>query len=100
MSGSYTTTRTPKPPGKKKTKNGVLATDEYNALWLDKSTQPATVSMSVGRSTEFGVVRVSASVALQCDQTEGSINRAGELAFNKACELVNDGWSILVPEEK
>ena len=99
MTGSFTVKRTPKPPAQPSTTEGVLKEGKYQRLWRDRVVPPANVTMSVGRSTEFGAVRVQASVTLHCDQCEKSVNKAGELAFNKACELLNDGWSLLVEEE-
>ena len=52
----------------------------------------AHVSMTVGFSRDYGALKVSATVSLACDQTESRLNKAGELAFLKAEELVQDGW--------
>jgi len=99
MTGTFTVTRTPKAPKKASTEEGVLSEDKYTRLWKDLEKQPAGVTMSVGRSMDFGSVRVQASVTLHCDQNKSAINKAGGLAFNKACELLNDGWELLVEEE-
>lgn len=55
----------------------------------------AHVSMTVGIAKEYGALKVQASVNLACDQNEKTLNRAGEYAFLKAIELVEDGWEIL-----
>ncbi len=48
------------------------------------------VSITVGASEEYGALKVSATVSLECPQHEACINLAGETAFQKARELVND----------
>lgn len=58
-------------------------------------TKPASVTYSVGISREYGEVKCQASVTLVCPQHESAINMAGELAYRKAVELVNDGASSL-----
>lgn len=50
----------------------------------------ARVSLTVGASEDYGAVKVSATVSLECPQQESCINLAGEVAFKKARELVND----------
>ena len=77
------------------TKNQAI--DHFRELLTGRGPR-ATVSMSVGRSLEYGNVKVTANVSLQCDQDEGTIDRAGELAFRKACEFMNDGFSIVEEE--
>lgn len=59
--------------------------------------QAAKVTISLGRSLPYGEVKVSASVTLVCDQNEVTINRAGEIAFLKAQELVEDCWREALP---
>jgi len=53
----------------------------------------ARVSMALGRSLQYGELKCSASVSIGCPQQEAHINLAGELAFTKALELVNDGMA-------
>lgn len=83
------------------TTQGNLTGDEYSKLWspgwgLSQRTAPhARVSFSYTLGVEFGTEKVAATVTLDCDQTESVIDRAGELAFTKAVELVNDAWSEL-----
>lgn len=60
-----------------------------------KHDQAAKVTISLGRSLPYGEVKVSASVTVTCDQNEVTINRAGEIAFLKAKELVEDCFSHL-----
>ena len=67
------------------------------ALLHDKD--GASVSFNVGRAhPDFSRVKCSVSVTLRCPQAEQLINKAAELAFKKALELVNDGMSHLAPE--
>jgi hypothetical protein len=83
--------------------NGMIGTakeqtfEPYASLLTGRGPR-ATVSMTVGRSLEYGSVKVTANVSLQCDQDEHTINRAGEMAFRKACEFMNDGFSIVEEE--
>lgn len=84
------------PKGKKKsTKVGQLNEDAYATLRKQKSDDPARVDITVAHSQDFGAVKVSASVTLYCDQNEATINKAGELAFTKARELMEDSWREL-----
>jgi hypothetical protein len=71
--------------------------DHFHELLTGRGPR-ATVSMSVGRSLEYGAIKVTSNVSLQCDQDEATIDRAGELAFRKACEFMNDGFSIVEDE--
>ena len=84
------------PKGKKKsTKTGQLTGDVYAGLRKNKAEDPARVDITVAHSADFGAVKVSASVTLYCDQNEATINKAGELAFTKARELMEDSWREL-----
>lgn len=69
--------------------------EPYRDLLTNSKGPIAHVTMSVGFSKEYGAMKVSASVSLACDQNEKSINKAGERAFDKAAELVEDGWREL-----
>ena len=60
----------------------------------------ARVGMTVGTQYDFGRIKVTAHVELECDQLERAIERAGELAFTKALELMTDGMNVLLAEEK
>lgn len=94
----YSLERTPQGKAAKKGNRGQLVEEKYSALWSKKDQQPARVSMGVSQSAEFGSIKVSANVSLVCDQTENSINKAGELAYTKAFELMTDGWRELCAE--
>lgn len=84
------------PKGKKKsTKTGPLVEDAYTALRKKPTSDPARVDITVAHSQDFGAIKVSASVTLYCDQDEATINKAGELAFTKARELMEDSWREL-----
>lgn len=82
-------------PKSNKSKAGVLPLDPFASLWSDKQLEPAKIAMSVSHSEDFGNIKVSATVSLACDQNESTINKAGELAFRKAFELMEDGWKEL-----
>ena len=76
-------------------KAGQLQDDKFAALVTKDIALPlAKVNMSVGESLDYGSLRVSASVTLMCDQNEAAINRAAELGFTKALELMQDGFSL------
>ena len=49
----------------------------------------ARVSMTVGAAEEYGAIKASCTITLECPQVESAINLAGEVAFQKAKELVN-----------
>jgi hypothetical protein len=57
------------------------------------------ITANVGTSHDFGNVRVSFNVSIECVQSEATMNLAGESAFLKALELTNDGARFLgIPE--
>lgn len=76
------------------TKSGQLNDDKFKALITSTESTLARVSISVGESMNYGALKVSSTVTLNCDQNEVCINKAGELAFYKALELMQDGFSI------
>jgi hypothetical protein len=51
----------------------------------------AGVSVQMGFGFSFGAGKSSVTVHLTCNQDERTIDRAGELAMNKAQELVVEG---------
>jgi hypothetical protein len=53
------------------------------------------VSMTVGTSAEFGSIKCSCTITVECPQDEGAISLAGEVVFMKALELVNDSANYL-----
>lgn len=55
----------------------------------------ARVNMNVGTSHDFGNVKVGASVTIDCLQNDATISMAGECAFMKSLELVNEGAAYL-----
>lgn len=55
----------------------------------------ARVSTTVGTSEDYGSIKVSFTVSVDCLQNEATINLAGECVFLKAVELVNDGARFL-----
>ncbi len=78
-----------------KSEAGQIKEDKFEALWKNRGTEPARVSVSVSEGMDYGALKVSATVTVSCDQNEATINKAGELSFHKALELVRDGWSEL-----
>ncbi len=64
----------------------------YKALG-DVNIKTARISMTVSRSIEYGEIKCSATVTIECPQKEAYVNLAGEVAFSKALELTNDGMS-------
>jgi hypothetical protein len=59
----------------------------------------ARLSVTVGSASAYGETKVSFTVSIDALQTEAAINLAGEAAFRKAVELVNDGARVLgLPE--
>jgi hypothetical protein len=55
----------------------------------------ARVSMTVGLSEEYGALKASCTVTLECPQAESAINLAGEVAYLKAKELATDAATHL-----
>jgi hypothetical protein len=53
------------------------------------------VSVTAGTSHDYGSLKVSVTVTVECPQTEAAINLAGEASFWKAVELVNDAASFI-----
>lgn len=74
---------------------GQLMDDKFTKLWSNRKVEAARVAISVAEGLDYGVLKVSATVSLSCDQNEAAINKAGELAFYKALELVRDGFGVL-----
>jgi hypothetical protein len=76
-------------------KSGQVQDDKFKQLVrLDPAGVPtARVSVGVSESLEYGSLKVSATVTLECTQDEATINQAGEFAFHKAVEFVKDGFS-------
>jgi hypothetical protein len=55
----------------------------------------ARISATLGTAENFGSVKASFTVTIECPQTEPAIDLAGEAAFLKAIQLVNDGADFL-----
>lgn len=58
----------------------------------------ATVSSTFRRSAQYSEVVVSFTVTIHCPQTERFLNLAGEVAYEKARELANDGYCAVVAD--
>jgi hypothetical protein len=59
----------------------------------------ARISSTVGTAVQYGEVKCSFTVSIECVQSEATINLAGEAAFLKALELTNDGARFLGIDE-
>lgn len=55
----------------------------------------ARVSFTVGTAREYGEIKCSATVTIECPQDEKHIDTAGEAAYRKALELTNAAASQL-----
>ena len=86
--------------GEKSEAGQLKGDDKFEALWKKRDVDPARVAITVAEGMDYGSLKVSATVSVACDQNEPSINKAGELAFYKALELVRDGWGELNGETK
>jgi hypothetical protein len=69
--------------------------DPVTALWTPGNHPHAQVGLSVGTQHDFGRIKVTAHVTLECDQKEKTLDEAGMHSFRKAVEYLNDGLSIL-----
>ncbi len=83
------------PKGEKSEAAQLRGEDKFDALWKNRNAEPSRVAITVSEGMDYGSRKVSATVSLACDQNETTINKAGELAFYKALELVRDGWEEL-----
>lgn len=88
--GNYTRTR--EGSAGRHTEAGQIVGDPYKKLLSKTTTDPAKVAIGLSEGLDFGAMKVSVTVSLACDQNEPTINKAGELAFNKALELLRDSW--------
>ncbi len=68
-----------------------------SAAQLERQAGRATskVTCSVGTSADYGGLKVSFTVSVECPQTDFHISMAGEAAFLKATELTNQGASFI-----
>lgn len=68
-------------------------------FWEMKSSlagqQGARVSSTVQRSTNYGELKCSFTITIDCLQTEQWMERAAQYAFRTAVQYVNDGFSYL-----
>lgn len=83
------------PKGGEVSETGQLVDDKFDKLWTNKTREPAKVAVGVSEGMDYGAMKVSVTVSLCCDQDETTINKAGELAFYKAVEIMRDGWREL-----
>lgn len=74
---------------------GQLVEDKFTKLWSNRKVEAARVAVSVSEGLDYGALKVSATVSLSCDQDEKTIDKAGEMAFYKALELVRGGFGVL-----
>lgn len=72
--------------------------DKFKQVRKKPKEPAARVSMTVGQATDYGALKVSATVSLECDQNEETINEAAGLCWFKAVELMADGWKDIDPQ--
>lgn len=72
--------------------SGPISNDEVENLVTGNDGRIARVNMAVSESREYGSLKVSASVTLDCDQKTSTIERAGSIAMNLAIELMVEGF--------
>jgi hypothetical protein len=60
--------------------------------------QSARISANVGRSIEYGDVKASFVVTVDCPQNTPAMDQAAELAFGRALKYTNDAMQVLAPE--
>lgn len=75
-------------------REGLLADDRFQQLVQGDGL--ARVETLYQRAVNFHEEKVVVTISLACDQNEQSINKAAELGFYKALELVDDNYSILM----
>ncbi len=64
-------------------------------FWQPGAHPHARVGIQVGTQQNFGEVKITAYVEMECNQDPKSIDEAGLAAFTKAVEFMNDGLSLL-----
>lgn len=57
----------------------------------------ARIAMSVTHGIEYGEIKCSATVSIECAQSKEHMDNAALLAFKAAVEYANDGMSYLAP---
>ncbi len=75
----------------------VLSGDAFERLCTPGGIH-ASVGLNIGTQANFGELKISATVRLQCDQNEGAMDEAAKMAFSKAFEYMRDGFTILAGE--
>lgn len=60
----------------------------------------ARINMTAKYSLQYGEAACSASVSIDCPQSEAYMDLAAEVAFTKAQEYANDGFSLLTTERQ
>ena len=68
------------------------------AHWRQQHGPIARVSSTAQRSAEFGSVKCSVTVSLDCPQDKRWIDEAARVSFKLALGYCNDGFSYLCPE--
>lgn len=58
----------------------------------------ARISSTVQRSTNYGELKCSFTISVDCPQTKDWMERAAQYAFGTAVQYVNDGFSFLARE--
>lgn len=82
-------------------KNGQTLRDDETPLDprnLRRTTGPeASVGFTVGRSLEYGALKVSAHVTLVCDQDAATLDAAAAAALRLAIDYATEGMRLLAP---
>lgn len=96
-----------KTPNSKNDDAGELSTSNglpYNFKGLVKNKTPgaprAKVTVGYSEALDYGAIKVSVTVSLECDQTDEMVEEAGRVGYYKARELVDDGWAVLRAQGK
>ena len=58
----------------------------------------ARVSVTTGYSHDYGSIKCSVNISLACDQNEATIDRAADMALDKAAQLADIGMTQLLDE--
>lgn len=90
---------TPNTVEKTVTKGGVTIEETVSSLdpfpEVLKEDGMAQVSCTYAMGVDHNSEKVTFFVSIRCDQNEKAINRAGEIAFNKAVEFVAEAADVL-----
>ena len=75
-------------------KEGYIVDDKFQALVQGDGL--ARISTTYQRQMKFAEEKVMVTITCACDQNESTLDRAGELTFRKALELVDSNYGLLM----